>query len=198
MSTYKVIKEFEKEMATYSGSKYAVAIDNCTNALFLCCRYLKVKEVTIPARTYVSVPCSIINAGGAVAFKDSEWTDRYWLEPYNIVDSALCFYRNMYIPDSYYCVSFSDSKPINIGKGGMILTDDKESVEWFKIARYMGRHEVSHETDEYSMVGWNMYMTPSQAARGLVLLSKAKDKYIINKPNFQDLSKYQMYIKANR
>ena len=32
---------FERAMAEYTGSKYAVAIDNCTDALFLCLKYLK-------------------------------------------------------------------------------------------------------------------------------------------------------------
>ena len=36
-----VVDLFEKKMAEYAGSKYGVAVDNCTNALFLC---LKVKH----------------------------------------------------------------------------------------------------------------------------------------------------------
>ena len=32
---------FEKKVAEYAGSKYAVAIDNCTDALFLCLKYLE-------------------------------------------------------------------------------------------------------------------------------------------------------------
>ena len=56
MNAYKVVNDFEKAMADFVGSPYAVAVDSCTNALFLCCKYLKVKEVTIPCKTYVSVP----------------------------------------------------------------------------------------------------------------------------------------------
>ena len=41
---YKIVKMFEEEVAHYTGSKYAVAVDSCTNALFLCCKYLDVKK----------------------------------------------------------------------------------------------------------------------------------------------------------
>ena len=38
-----VVDAFEKKVAEYAGSKYAVSLDNCTNALFLCLKYLKAK-----------------------------------------------------------------------------------------------------------------------------------------------------------
>jgi len=63
---YKIVQMFEEELAEYTGSKYAVAVDSCTSALFLCCTYLKVKAVTIPSHTYLSVPMSILQAGGEV------------------------------------------------------------------------------------------------------------------------------------
>ena len=59
---YKVVKMFEEEVAHYTGAPYAVSVNSCTNALFLCCKYLEVKGVTIPKRTYLSVPQSIIQA----------------------------------------------------------------------------------------------------------------------------------------
>jgi dTDP-4-amino-4,6-dideoxygalactose transaminase len=47
-----VVRIFEEKVAEYAGSKYAIAVDNCTNALFLCLKYSKYKgEVTIPAKT---------------------------------------------------------------------------------------------------------------------------------------------------
>ena len=54
----------------------------------------------------------------------------------------------------------------------MILTDDEDAVEWFKKARHDGREEgVPLKDCKYDMLGWNCYMTPEQAARGLQLLS---------------------------
>ena len=74
----------------------------------------------------------------------------------------------MYIPDTYQCLSFHIKKILNIGKGGMILTNDPEAARWFKVARYEGRHiEVPYDQDEIELVGWNMYMPPEQAAYGI-------------------------------
>ena len=51
---YKVVQMFEEEVAYYTGAPYAVSVDSCTNALFLCCKYLNVKDVIIPSKTYLS------------------------------------------------------------------------------------------------------------------------------------------------
>jgi dTDP-4-amino-4,6-dideoxygalactose transaminase len=47
---YKIVKMFEEEIADYTGAPYAISVDSCTNALFLCCKYLQVKEVIIPSK----------------------------------------------------------------------------------------------------------------------------------------------------
>jgi len=195
MNPYTIVAEFEKMVAEYAGSKYAVAVDNCTNAIFLCCKYLGVKEVTIPSRTYVSVPCAIINSGGRVKFSDYEWLNKgyYKLDPYPIYDAAQFFNRDMYIKNSYFCLSFSATKTVNIGKGGMILTDDEKAVNWFKQARYCGRHEVPLMNDNFEIIGWNMYMLPEQAARGCLLMSHVKDTNQQKNPEYPDLSNYKIY-----
>ena len=171
---YKIVKDFEDEVANYTGAKFAISVDNCTNAIFLVCKYLNVKEVTIPSKTYLSVPQSIIHAGGEVIFdKTSEtnnWKGIYQLKPYQIYDSAKRFTSNMYIPGSFMCLSFHIKKHLKIGKGGMILTDDEKAAKWFKMARYEGRSEKLYHEDDIDMLGWNMYMTPQQAAHGLALM----------------------------
>jgi dTDP-4-amino-4,6-dideoxygalactose transaminase len=54
----------------------------------------------------------------------------------------------------------------------MVLTDDKKMVDWLKMARFNGKHlDVSRWEDKFEIIGWDMYMTPEQAARGLSLLS---------------------------
>lgn len=202
MNAYQIVKNFEKNVAEFTGSQFAVAVDNCTNAIFLCCKYLNVKNVFLPNRTYPSVPCSVIHAGGKVSFRDKNWIDDgfYKLDPYPIYDAAHMFEKNMYKTKtsctdkkSFMCISFSATKPINIGKGGMILTNDKKSVDWFKQARYCGRHEKSLMDDNFEMLGWNMYMTPEQAARGLILMNDIENIKKKPKPNYPDLSKYKIY-----
>lgn len=171
---YSIVSLFEAEMANYAGSKYAVAVDSCTNALFLCCKYLKVDEVTIPSRTYLSVPQSIVHAGGKVKFEDSNWNGAYQLKPYPIYDSALRLTSNMYIAGSLMCLSFHYKKHLPIGKGGMILTDDAEAVNWLKRMRYEGRGERGYWDDTIELFGYNMYMTPPEAATGLSLMQNLK------------------------
>jgi len=126
---YKIVKMFEEEVAEYTGAPYAVAIDSCTNALFLTCNYLQVKEVIIPKKTYLSVPQSVIHAGGKVIFEDKCWSGAYQLRPYPIWDCAKRLTSNMYKLNTYMCLSFHIKKTLSIGKGGMILTDNLEAVK---------------------------------------------------------------------
>lgn len=171
---YKIVRMFEEEIAEYTGSPYAVSIDSCTNALFLVCKYLEVTEVTIPSQTYLSVPQSITHAGGEVIFdkraETNHWKGMYQLKPYPIWDAAKRLTSNMYVPNQFMCLSFHIKKLLPIWKGGMILTDDAEAADWFKKARYEGRSEKYYKDDDITFHGWNMYMTPQQAAHGLSML----------------------------
>ena len=182
---YEVIKNFEEIIAEYCGSPYAVAVDNATNGLFLCMKYLEIEdqEITIPARTFMSVPCAIIHAGNKVNFDKNhpsiigkKLKGQYRLEPFPIWDSALTFKKNMYIPGEFQCLSFSGPhKFLKLGKGGMILTDSKEAYQWLKRAAYFGRRPVDHLVDNFDMLGWNFYMLPEIAARGAVLMLGIED-----------------------
>ena len=131
---------------------------------------MDVDYVTIPSRTYLSVPQSIMHAGGAVRFRDYNWQGIYQLEPYPIWDAAKRLTSGMYIPGSFMCLSFHIKKNLKIGKGGMILTDDENAVECFKRYRYEGRGECMYHEDNIELLGYNAYMTPEQAARGLSLM----------------------------
>ena len=164
-----IVRQFESTIAKHCGAKYGVAVESCSAALFLCCLYLRVKEVTIPKKTYFSVPMSIIHAGGSVKYTNLKWRGAYMLHPYPIIDSAMSFKKNMFIPGRLMCLSFHYAKHIPIGRGGMILTDSKKAAEWFRIMRNDGRREIPKEKDNVKLLGWNAYMTPEQAARGLSL-----------------------------
>lgn len=164
-----VIRQFETTIAEYCGAPYGVAVESCTAALFLCCKYLKVKTVSIPNRTYFSVPRSIQEAGGKVCFTAEYWQGAYRLQPYPIIDSAMRLRPQMYQKGTYQCLSFHYAKHIPIGRGGMILTDDKKAVRWLRLMRNDGRQEIPKEKDRVFLKGYNLYMTPEQAARGLSL-----------------------------
>tara|TARA_B100000424_G_C22923450_1_gene491278 strand:+ start:187 stop:834 length:648 start_codon:yes stop_codon:yes gene_type:complete len=210
---YKVTEQFEERLASYTGARYAVTVDNMSNGLFLALYYEKniaksIKEdfVTIPNRTYPSVPCEIIHAGLKVKWKklkSKTLTGAYKLEGSNIWDSALRFTHNMYKPKTHMCLSFTGPyKTFKLSKGGCILTDDHEAYLWFKRARFSGRRECSYEDDNFDMLGWNFYMMPELAARGLLLMNQfynidgtpKKNKDITH--TYPDLSKFEIYNKS--
>jgi len=195
-NTYKNVTDFEETIANFAGAKYGVAVESGTAALFLSCVYRKVEEVTIPSRTYPSVPCAIIHAGGTVKFHDTEWEGLYELESYDIFDSALRFRKGMY-SGGLYCLSFHMKKHLPIGRGGMILTNDKEAYTWLKRARFDGRRELPLGEDTFDMLGWNCYMTPEQAVRGLQLFSTidqhSTEDLDAAVQDYPDLSKYPIY-----
>ena len=206
-SVYDVTKSFEERLAEYTGAPYAVTIDNQSNAMFLALYYEKItgKTIKIPSRTYPSVPCEIIHAGGKVEFEPvygSTLKGPYQLSPTNVWDSALRFTTDMYIPGTHMCLSFTGPyKHLKLGKGGAILTDDFEAYKWFKRARYSGRNEVSYHDDNFDMLGWNFYMMPEIASRGLLLMNQFYNMDGTPKHNedlelpYPDLSKFDIYTK---
>ena len=195
MNPYKIVEEFEKAVAKYANAPYAVAVDSCTNALLLSCKYYNIKEVHLPKKTYIGVAFSVLHSGGKIVFDDYEWKGAYQLKPYPIWDSARRFKKNMYIPGTLYCLSFHWAKHIPIGRGGMILTDNSNAVRWLKKARFDGRTEgVSLKEDTFDVMGYHFYMTPEQAARGLVFMSLiGKNPKDIPEHNYIDLSKLDIF-----
>ena len=209
---HRITEEFEQSLAEYTGSPFALCVDNLSNALFLSLMYYKIKHdikdlrISIPSRTYPSVPCEIIHAGLKVQFKPSETTTlkgAYRLEPTNVWDSALRFTADMFIPDSFICLSFTGHyKHLKLSKGGAILTDDFEAYKWFKKARFSGRDECSYHEDDFDnnpVIGWNFYMMPEISARGLLMMSQFYNADGSKKHNedlelpYPDLSKFTVY-----
>ena len=206
---YKITEEFEEKLAHYTGARFVVTLDNMSNGLFLALYYEnKIKErteniITIPNRTYPSVPCEIIHAGLKVGFdqvKGKTIKGAYQLKGSNVWDSALTFTADMYKPNTHMCVSFTGPyKHFKLSKGGAILTDDHEAYLWFKRARYSGRREMSYHDDNLDMLGWNFYMMPELAARGLLLMNQFYNIDGSKKHNpdlelpYPDLSKFNVY-----
>jgi dTDP-4-amino-4,6-dideoxygalactose transaminase len=206
---YKITEEFEEKLAQYTGARFAITLDNMSNGLFLALYYenkvmKRTKDtITIPNRTYPSVPCEIIHAGLKVDFdqvKGKTIKGAYQLKGSNVWDSALTFTADMYKPNTHMCVSFTGPyKHFKLSKGGAILTDDHEAYLWFKRARYSGRREMSYHDDNLDMLGWNFYMMPELAARGLLLMNQFYNLDGSKKHNpdlelpYPDLSKFEIY-----
>jgi dTDP-4-amino-4,6-dideoxygalactose transaminase len=209
---HKITEEFEQKLSEYTGAKYVVAVENQSNALFLSLYYEKNVKKTLtgdtvdcPSKTYPSVPCEIIHAGLKVNFIPVEGDTikgPYRLYPSNVIDSALRFTSDMYVTGTHMCLSFTGPyKTLKLSKGGAIITDDYQAMLWFKRARFSGRRECSYHDDNFDMLGWNFYMMPELAARGLLMMTqfydlkgKKKDMEDLELP-YPDLSKYEIYKK---
>jgi dTDP-4-amino-4,6-dideoxygalactose transaminase len=209
---YQITEDFEKSLSEYTCAPYVITVDNQSNALFLSIYYEKnikksitTEALSIPSRTYPSVPCEIIHAGLKVDFIPSE--SKTLKGSYNLIgskvwDSALSFTHNMYKPNTHMCISFTGPyKHFKLSKGGAILTDDYEAYLWFKRARYSGRRECSYHDDNFDMLGWNFYMMPELAMRGLLLIKQFYNFDGTPKQNedlelpYPDLSKFKIYQK---
>ena len=176
MNPFNVVRDFERAVADYAGASFGVATTSCTMALLLACAWFRYRDgpttVSIPKRTYVGVPMSIINAGHKVEFRDQEWSGGYRLEPLPVWDSARWLTSGVHLKGQMTCLSFHWRKHLGISQGGMILLDDFEAVEWLRRARFDGRREgVSPKDDTFDFVGWHAYLTPAVAAEGLVRLA---------------------------
>ena len=205
-SIYDITAEFERRLCEYTGAPYAVAIDNQSNALFLSLIREGIigKRIGIPSHTYPSVPCEIIHAGGIVDFYYSSKVLRgeYRLQGTNVWDSALRFTAGMYRQGQTQCLSFTGPyKHLKLGKGGAILTNSEEDYNWYKRARFSGRNECSYHEDSLDMLGWNFYLLPEIAARGVRDMNQfynldgsPKDMPDIELP-YPDLSKFPIYTK---
>ncbi len=207
-----ITAQFEKELCKYTGAPFAIALDNASNAIFLALYYeLNVigdglrRTITIPSKTYPSVPCEIIHAGHDVNFRAVEAetiTGAYNLVPTKVWDSALRFTHDMYIKGMHMCLSFTGPyKHLKLGKGGAIITDNEAAYKWFKKARFSGRDECSYYEDNFDInpvIGWNFYMPVETATRGLHMIQQFyKDGLPVKNENlslkYPDLSKFECY-----
>ena len=176
--TFDIVSEFENKIADFYGSPYAVAVDCCTHAVELCLRYNKVDSIEVPVRSYPSIPFLAEKLGIELEWKEEDWQDYYYLSD-NIIDAAVLWKRDSYIPNTYMCLSFQFQKHLSLGRGGMILTCDKEARDDLKKMSYDGREpNIPWRDQNITSAGYHYYMTPETAELGIKKLPQA----IIDEP----------------
>lgn len=214
-----VTKQFEAMLCEYTGAPFAVAVNSCTAALLLAVAWhfsemqRKVDEadkaagngmrshalfppIEIPKRTYVSVPQSIIHAGGRPTFRDEDWKGFYQLKPLPVWDSARWFTEDMANnPAHMMCVSFHASKTLGLEQGGAILHHDPEADAWLRRARFDGRTEgIAPKDDTFNQIGFHCYLNPSTAAQGILRLnSLSRHNAPLPNDDYPDLSKMEIF-----
>ncbi len=173
---FNVVTELENKVAEFFGAPYAIAVDSCTHGIELCLRYTNEKRITVPKRTYLSVPFLAEKMGLERVWRDEDWVDYYTVNfgDKKIIDAAVLWKKGSYIPNTFMCLSFQYQKHLNIGRGGMILCDNKEDAEMLKKMTYDGRlPNIPWRNQNIDTIGYHYYMTPESAKIGLDKLENA-------------------------
>jgi dTDP-4-amino-4,6-dideoxygalactose transaminase len=175
---FEVVSEFEKKIAEFFSAPYAVAVDSCTHGIELCLRYTKETKINVPKRTYLSVPFLAEKMGLEREWRDENWEDYYTLNfgDKRIIDAAVLWRKDSYIPNTFMCLSFQYQKHLSLGRGGIILLDNENDFIELKKMSYDGRlPNIPWREQDIDTVGFHYYMTPETAKLGLEKLQNAID-----------------------
>jgi dTDP-4-amino-4,6-dideoxygalactose transaminase len=170
------VTEFEKKISDFFNSPYAIAVDSCTHGVELCLRYTKETKINVPKRTYLSIPFLAEKMGLEREWRDDNWEDYYTLNygDKRIIDAAVLWRKDSYIPNTFMCISFQFQKHLSLGRGGMILLDDEDAYFTIKKMSYDGRlPNLPWRDQNIETVGYHYYMTPETAQMGLDKLPMA-------------------------
>lgn len=171
--SFQSIADFEREIADFFGAPYAVAVDCCTHGLELCLRMKGANKIKVPKHTYLSVPMLAEKLNLNIEWSDEKWQDYYYLTE-DIIDAAVHWTPDSYVAGTYMCVSFQFRKHLSLGRGGMILFDNKEDYDTLKRMSYDGRSpDESWSVQNIKTIGYHYYMTPETAELGLQKLPSA-------------------------
>ncbi len=196
---FSIIEEFEKKIAEFFGSPFAVAVDSCTHGIELSLRYKKAEKIHCPKHTYLSVPmlANKLNIGLTWWEFGSDWQDYYFLG-YDVIDAAVLWKKNSYTYDTLTCISFQYQKHLSLGRGGVILCSTEEEYNQLKKMSYDGRlPNIPWRDQDVDTIGYHYYMTPETAKLGLEKFKEA----VLTKPrqwvytDWPDLTKMKVFQK---
>jgi dTDP-4-amino-4,6-dideoxygalactose transaminase len=195
---WQIVDQFEKKIAEFFGAPYAVAVDCCTHALELSFRLRNqpADVVTVPVHTYMSVPMMLEKLNQPWQFTNQLWEKLYQFDSHKIVDAATLWEKESYMANTLMCISFQFKKHIPIGRGGIVLTDNYECYNRLQKMCRDGRDRTLLQTeDDITEIGYHYYMTPEDAARGILLFDQ-----LYNQPgklwswkNYKPLTEYTVF-----
>ena len=164
----KIVNEFEQSFAEYVGAKYACSANSASSLLFLALSKLNT-TISIPSIIPAAVPNVIINTGNKIEFYDDiEWVGRSYKLHENIIDSAQEVTRNQYKihgdPFAQMIFSFYPTKPVGSCDGGMVVSDDKDTIDWYRMMTLSGMYFSENNWDrKHIAAGYKMHTTSIQA-----------------------------------
>ena len=163
-----IVREFEDHFAEYVGAKYACSANSASSLLFLALRELNT-TIKIPSTIPPVVPNVIINTGNKIDFYDNiDWVGRAYVLHDNIIDSAQEVsknqYKNLNNPDAQMIFSFYPTKPVGGCDGGMVVSDNKETIDWYRMMTLNGMYFSENNWDrKHVAAGYKMNATSIQA-----------------------------------
>ena len=166
---FELIKAFEDTLAKHTGAPYAIMTDCCTNALELCLRYDGVSAASYSKYTYLSIHQLMHRLGIEYELTDDNWVGEYQFNNTRVWDSARLLAPNMYRDGTLQCLSFGFGKPLELGWGGAILTDDEQFYSTVIKQRYDGRDLSVNPWQNHPIpkIAYHMRPTPELAKLGL-------------------------------
>ena len=172
--TFDVLFDFESALARYTGAPYVVVTDGCTHAIELVMRYYQVQHCSFTARTYLSVVQCMRQLGIDYELTHETWSGEYQFHGTNIWDSARRLEPGMYRPGQVQCLSFGNTKPLQLGRVGAVLLDDAAAYHAISCMRSDGRDlSITPWPDQLQFgTGYHYCPTLEDCARGLVALEK--------------------------
>lgn len=177
---FTAIQDFEEMLANYTGAPYAVVVNCCTHAIEIALRLKRpAGEIVFPAKTYLSVLMTMHKLHIPYRLQDIEWRDDrfYQFTGSNVWDCARFLEPNMYQPNTLQCLSFGRTKPLEIGQGGCLLTDDESLAQRARMMCYDGRDIFSYKkwADQQTFnLGFHYYLRPEECVKGMNLLASQK------------------------
>lgn len=195
--SFKKVEEFEKKIANFFGSPFAIATDSCTHAIELCLRLQNPNEkILFPKNTYIGIPLLGYKLNLNWDWVDLNWSNFYKIENTNIIDAAVLWKQGSYIEKTFMCLSFQFQKHINIGRGGMILTDDENAYNQLTMLSYDGRRrDMPWRDQNIGIRGYHYYMTPESAQKGIEIFENKKNDVpkIWSHLDYPDVSKMKVF-----
>lgn len=170
---FNTISFFENKIAEFFGAPYAIAVDSCTHGIELALRLTDAKLITVPKRTYLSIPFLAEKLKIDRVWKEEQWVNYYYLTS-TVIDAAVLWKPKSYIPNTLMGISFQYQKHLSLGRGGVLLCDNIDDARELKRMSYDGRlPNIPWREQNISSVGYHYYMTPETAQLGLDKLPAA-------------------------
>ena len=163
----------KKKIAKFFGAPYAVAFDSCTHGIEACIYLTGANKISVPKRTYISIPFLAKKMNLSLEWKDENWQDYYYLTE-NIIDAAVLWKPQSFINGTFMSLSFQYQKHLSLGRGGAVLCSNQDEYNALKKLSYDGRlPNIPWRNQDISSFGLHYYMTPETAQLGLEKLKTA-------------------------